>query len=360
MVGGTVCDHLTVVDLATRDVSWRRPDARVTRAVRRWRRWRLHPLLAGIGWATLTVLGAVAIARLVDFDGATLLAEINSTNALAYAPVWVVLPVAAIGRRPVLASVALVVLGAQLAFAAPEVLAARPLPSWAGTSPHLRLFDANAGADGGNTDMAGYAAEIAQVRPELATFEEISPADFSQLEASPALRGLSHRYELEGAAPWGFAVASRYPIHVTHVMWTAGNPVLVALTLDLPEGAIRVWVVHTDAPTLSRALWLSDLERIAHRETMRGTGRLLVVGDFNAGWGNAGFDAVLASGIADAAAARGHPFDMTWPQGDHVPPIVRIDHVLAGTGISTTKIAAVPGPGSDHRALLATIAVHRP
>ncbi len=341
-----------------RDASSGRPDARVTRAVRRWRRWRLHPLVAGSGWATLAVLGAVAIARLVDFDGATLLAEINSTNALAYVPVWVVLPVSAIGRRPLLAGTALVVLGAQLAFAAPEVLAARALPSWARSSPHFRLFDANAGSDAGNRNMAGYASEVGQIRPALATFEEISPSDFSQLEASPALRDLPHRYEVDGAAPWGFAIASRYPFHVADVMWTAGNPVLVALMLDLPRGAIRVWVVHTDAPTLSLSRWVSDLARIARRESERGTGRLLVAGDFNASWGNAGFDAILANEIADGAAARGHPFAMTWPQSARVPAIVRIDHVLVGTGISTTAIAAVPGPGSDHRALQATIAVH--
>ncbi|HVC24857.1 MAG TPA: endonuclease/exonuclease/phosphatase family protein, partial [Acidimicrobiales bacterium] len=245
-------------------------------------------------------------------------------------------------------------------FAAPELLAARPLPPWAGAAPHVRLFDANAGADGGNTDMAGYEGEIARDRPALATFEEISPSDFAQLEASAALRGLPHRYEIDGSAPWGFAVASRYPLHVVGAMWAAGNPFLVALTVDLPTGAIRLWVVHTDAPTLSRALWLSDLGRIAHREAARGVGRLLVAGDFNASWGNAGFDGVLGSGIADAAAARGHPYVMTWPQGDHVPPLVRIDHVLVGTGISATEIAAIPGPGSDHRALVATIAVRTP
>lgn len=346
-----------MLELETRAVTPAPSQARVARLVRRWHAWRLHAAPASIGWATLAMLGAVAIARIVNWDGATLLAEVNSTNALAYLPVWIVLPVAAFGRRPVLACAALTVLAAQLAFAAPEVLAARPVPAWARAAPRFRLFDANTGADGGNEDMAGYASEIAAARPALATFEEISPADFAQLEATPALRLLPYRYELEGDAPWGFAIASRYPIHSGSAVWADGNPFLVPFMLALPTGNIRVWIVHADAPTASRALWLSNLEQIATRARSHGVGRLLVAGDFNASWGNKGFAAILGSGIADQAAARGSPWDMTWPQGQPLPPLVRIDHVLAGSGIAATTISTLPGPGSDHRALLATIAV---
>jgi endonuclease/exonuclease/phosphatase (EEP) superfamily protein YafD len=305
----------------------------------------------------VAVLAAVAIARLVDWDGDTLLAEINSTNGLAYLPVWIVLPAAVLWRRGALALAALAVLAAQLAFAAPEVLAERPLPAWAQHAPSFRLFDANAGSDDGNTDMSGYAHAIAADHPALVTFEEIDPSAFAQLTSDGALRGLPYRYTVEGPAPWGFAIASRYPFSITQVLRNEGNPIVVDGTLALPGGRIRLWVVHTDAPIISQARGLADLERIARLVRTTGEGRLLVVGDFNASWGNRGFYAVVATGLADAAAARGKPFDMTWPQGEPLPPLVRIDHVLAGTGIATTKIATVNGPGSDHRALVATIAV---
>jgi endonuclease/exonuclease/phosphatase family metal-dependent hydrolase len=49
---------------------------------------------------------------------------------------------------------------------------------------------------------------------------------------------------------------------------------------------------------------------------------------------------------------------MTWSQiKPVVPPLVRIDHVLTGTAIAVTSIATMDGPGSDHRALLATVAI---
>ena len=48
---------------------------------------------------------------------------------------------------------------------------------------------------------------------------------------------------------------------------------------------------------------------------------------------------------------------MTWPNGAVVPPFVRIDHVLTGTRLAVTEIAAKPGFGSDHRYLIATVAI---
>jgi endonuclease/exonuclease/phosphatase (EEP) superfamily protein YafD len=48
---------------------------------------------------------------------------------------------------------------------------------------------------------------------------------------------------------------------------------------------------------------------------------------------------------------------MTWPNGAVVPPFVRIDQVLTGTRLAVTEIAAKPGFGSDHRYLIATVAI---
>jgi len=51
---------------------------------------------------------------------------------------------------------------------------------------------------------------------------------------------------------------------------------------------------------------------------------------------------------------------MTWSQTKHpFPPLVRIDHVLTGPGVTATKIQTGDGPGSDHRDLMATVAFRR-
>ena len=88
-----------------------------------------------------------------------------------------------------------------------------------------------------------------------------------------------------------------------------------------------------------------------------GDSSMLMIGDFNATWGNSGFVALLHDGLTDGAAARGKATDMTWPNGAVVPPFVRIDHVLTGARLAVTEIAAKPGFGSDHRYLVAMVAI---
>lgn len=329
------------------------------RAAGRGRRWRFRlpgPLVV-LCWLVLVPLAVLAVARLLAWDANELAAEANSLNGLAYVPAWPVLLLAVLGRRAVLALAAALVVVAQLAFAAPEVLAARSLPGWVARAPTLRLFDANVGSDVGNTDMSGFAGAIERDAPDVVTLEEISPADFARLETNGALARLPYRYELRGAAPWGFGIASRYPLRVEKVLSAGGNPFLIMARLGLAHGVLRLWVVHTDAPPTSVSLWRSDLDRIGATATTTGLARLLVVGDFNASWGNAGFNAVLNSGLVDGAAARGEPFAMTWPQSSWLPPLVRIDHVLTGSDVAVKALATTDGPGSDHRALVGTVAV---
>jgi endonuclease/exonuclease/phosphatase (EEP) superfamily protein YafD len=88
-----------------------------------------------------------------------------------------------------------------------------------------------------------------------------------------------------------------------------------------------------------------------------GTDHMLVVGDFNSSWDNRRFLAILHEGLTDGAAARGDALAMTWPNDAIVPPLVRIDHVLTGAHVAVTSIRTKAGYGSDHRYLLATVAV---
>jgi endonuclease/exonuclease/phosphatase family metal-dependent hydrolase len=106
--------------------------------------------------------------------------------------------------------------------------------------------------------------------------------------------------------------------------------------------------------------WNDELDGIARHLHAAHVRRELVVGDFNATWGNRGFRAILSTGLVDGAAARGDALDMTWSQlSSPLPPLIRIDHVLTGPGVVVTTIHSRPGPGSDHRALLATVALLR-
>ena len=315
--------------------------------------------IAVIGWIITGGLALLALLRVVAWDDLEPLAVLNAGTVALYLPTWVVAVVALVGRRFVLAGAALLVVLAQILFLLPELTATEPLPSWAATAPSIRLFDANVYYE--NPSMAGYAAQIKAFKPQLLTMEEAVPPFATQLRDDGALAGLPYQLEVKRYDPRAFFIASKYPLSGQNVVYYDYLPLIVQTTVHLPSGTFSLWVVHTVAPVPgSFAEWKNELAFIAKQVAARGRSRLLLVGDFNATWNNKGFRSILDTGLTDGAAARGHAFSMTWSQKlGPIPPLVRIDHVLTGTGVAVTKIATGHGPGSDHRDETATVAIRR-
>jgi endonuclease/exonuclease/phosphatase (EEP) superfamily protein YafD len=84
---------------------------------------------------------------------------------------------------------------------------------------------------------------------------------------------------------------------------------------------------------------------------------VIVGGDFNATPDVAQFRSVLRTGFADAADQAGAGMTRTYPADRWFPPLIAIDHVLTRGGAVATGVQTVSISGSDHRALLARIAV---
>ena len=169
---------------------------------------------------------------------------------------------------------------------------------------------------------------------------------------------------MRGAGPGatGFLIASRLRLtgcQVRTVLWDGSwTPYMVQATLWPPGGPVAVRLVHTLAPFPAYwREWSAALAAVDRSVRASGDSHMLMVGDFNATWGNSGFAALLHDGLTDGAAARGQATGMTWPNGAVVPPFVRIDHLLTGPHLAVTRIAAKPGFGSDHRYLVATVAI---
>ncbi len=333
--------------------------AGTTRHRHRRKRWRLPLWITVIGWVVVAGLAVVAGMRIVSWDSLDLFAILNSVTAFIYLPAWIVAVVALIGRRYVLAGAALLIVVAQILFVLPELTAAEPVPSWALTSPSVRLFDANVYAS--NPSMTGYAQEIKAYQPQLLTLEEAVPHDVDQLKASGALADLPYTVQIKRYDPLAFFVASKYPLTDVHVDYLFSLPLIVKMRMQLPTGPEEVWVVHTIGPVpRSFSLWSHQVEEINQQVRRHGTAGLLVVGDFNSTWGNKWFRQILGAGMTDGGAARARPFEMTWSQTKPIiPPAVRIDHVLTGPGVAVTTIGTGNGPGSDHRDVQATVAFRR-
>ena len=313
-----------------------------------------------VGWLIVVMLGLVALLRLVAPDSAEPLIVLDALTLVIYLPAWVVAAAALIARRWWLAAAAAVIVVAQLAFAAPELLAAAPVPAWTRHAPVVRVFDAN--IDKSRDFQAGYVRAIEQDRPDLITLEEFTPSALRSMAASGVLAGFPYRCTAPAWGADGFLIASRLRLtgcQVRIVVWNGlWTPDMVEATLWTPGGPVALRVVHTLAPFPSTSReWSAALAAVGQSVRASGDSRMLMVGDFNATWDNTGFTALLHDGLTDGAAARGKATDMTWPNGAVVPPFVRIDHVLTGTHLAVTQITTGPGFGSDHRYLTATVAI---
>jgi endonuclease/exonuclease/phosphatase (EEP) superfamily protein YafD len=314
-----------------------------------------------VGWLIVVVLGLVALLRLVAWDSVEPLIVLDALTLIVYLPAWGVLAGALIARRWWLAAAAAVIVTAQLAFVVPELSAAAPVPAWARHAPAVRVFDAN--VDQSLNFQAGYVHAIEQDRPDVITLEEFTPPALRSMVASGVLESFPYRCVAPAYGADGFLIASRLRLTGCKVqieIWDGDTwtPYMVEATLWSPGGPIALRVVHTLAPLPAYwREWSAALAAVGQSVRTSGDSNMLMVGDFNATWGNRGFIALLHDGLTDGAAARGKATDMTWPNGAVVPAFVRIDHVLTGARLAVTELADRPGFGSDHRYLVATVAI---
>jgi endonuclease/exonuclease/phosphatase (EEP) superfamily protein YafD len=258
-----------------------------------------------------------------------------------------------------MAGAAALLCAAQIIYVAPEVLAYSSVPAAVRSEPSIRLFDANVQQD--NLSMSGYVAQLRSYRPDLVTLEETAPWDFAQLSSSGVFDHLPYRFTVTDTGSRGFIIASRYPLGHPTVLHVHGLAYMVLLRMAFHGRTLPLWVVHTTAPVNPDwNNWNLELNGVNTALEKSHPRPLLMVGDFNASWGNRGFRAILSTGLTDAAAARGQPFAFTWNQRLPVlPPFIRIDHILTGGDLTVTTIGTHDGPGSEHRDITATVAVGR-
>ncbi len=88
----------------------------------------------------------------------------------------------------------------------------------------------------------------------------------------------------------------------------------------------------------------------------------MLVGDLNATMDHLPMRTLVGIGFEDAATQADSRWQPTWPAagevsrlGFAVPSLVPIDHVFLSSGLRALRTESVTVPGSDHRALVATV-----
>ena len=210
------------------------------------------------------------------------------------------------------------------------------------------------------------AADVGQVlglaqrhQVDLLAVEEAQPVLVEQLNAG--LRA-ELPYVVQSNPDWasGTVIWSRWPISRVGTALGLGRE--ISRVRLLVPGAVPVTLtgVHTISPGRGRIDgWNRDLRTLVDASSGT-TGAQILLGDFNAGRDHAPFRRLLGTGLVDSAdAVRMSPWSgATWPTDlPHVPPAVRIDHVLVTPGtIGVRAVTTVTVSGTDHRAVLADLA----
>ncbi|UKJ63611.1 endonuclease/exonuclease/phosphatase family protein [Cellulosimicrobium cellulans] len=139
------------------------------------------------------------------------------------------------------------------------------------------------------------------------------------------------------------------------------NDAMPSATVEVDGVPVRVTAVHPIPPIPEYVrVWGEETGALAERAAADPLPQVLV-GDFNATHDHATFRRLLGDRFHDASRESGSGLDLSWsPRPGTVPPVLNLDHVVTDRENVVTDVVSLPVPGSDHRAIVATVHVPRP
>jgi endonuclease/exonuclease/phosphatase (EEP) superfamily protein YafD len=303
-------------------------------------------------WVVVAALLAVVVARVVAFDELRVLMLVDAYALWALLPALPIAVAAWCSRAWPLALAATVVVLAHLAWVLPTTARTVEVTAEARRAPHVRVVSANLRFH--NPEHRAMLRELAGYDADVLALQEVTPDWWAAIARSPLVRSHPHVARRLRWDPGGTAVLSKRPLRDVRVQEAGGWPILSATT-RLGGRDVRLVDVHVAAPHTSfgrnrraRARVNGIVERLPRPR--------LVVGDFNASPYNRWPAQLRDLGLRDAHEAVGRPFAWTWQSRAPLPPPL-IDHVFADPALVALRVTEGEGPGSDHRPVVADLAV---
>lgn len=295
-----------------------------------------------------TVLGLLG--RYLPFINRPVLAAATTLPFLTLTGAFSVLPLG-LARCWLLAGVACAVTAAAIATQIPLYVADNA------TDRGIRLEVMSANLRLGEADAESLVSFVRD-RVEILALQELTTCELDRLSVAGLNKLLPHRLiDLRRPRSYGIGLWSKYPLSPLPAIGGTQLPFLAA-TIQVPAvKTMPVMVVAHVANPWHIRWWSDDIQKLAN--TLRQVGQLtdgaaLVAGDMNSTLDMRPFRDLLRGGYRDAAEQAGAGLCPTFPDDMFMPPLFAIDHVLT---LRCVAVAAhtVSVPGSDHRALRATI-----
>jgi endonuclease/exonuclease/phosphatase family metal-dependent hydrolase len=231
---------------------------------------------------------------------------------------------------------------------APQVSGANP-PAADGATPMV-VMTANLRL--GEADGIEVVRTATEQRVDLLVLQEVTPAVLADMDRSGLPELLPYRVGAAGAMASGTMAFSRTPLTDAKRLPTALGSWSFAM------GDLRVQAVHPTYPVDADG-WTHEQGVIVRAVT---DGRPdLVLGDFNATADHRSLRTLADRGYRDVGELANDGWHPTWPGGGKYDvlglPLAQIDHVLVGDRLAAEGMRTHAVPGSDHRAVVATVAL---
>ncbi|PUB23938.1 endonuclease/exonuclease/phosphatase (EEP) superfamily protein YafD [Promicromonospora sp. AC04] len=316
----------------------------------------VHGFTSSVLWIIAIPLLLVALARVLPFDGVVPLPHLVAFTPWATLATLPLLIITLFSRRWVLS----LLLAASLAgflywmvpfFTPPETSTVAD-PADAGT---LRVMTVNTLY--GQADAESVVELVDSQNVEVLAVQELTPA-FEEALADAGLDDLlPHSFTVpadDGPAGSGLWSSTE----LTEVEQLAGTSFAMPSALVAVGGTdVRVTVVHPHPPMPNDiTTWRTELAALADQVQADKTPQIMA-GDFNATYDHASFRALLGSRFSDATREWGAGPAVTWPEGSRVPALFALDHVVVEKDMPVSDVVSMQVPGTDHRALVATVVV---
>jgi len=238
---------------------------------------------------------------------------------------------------------------------APLYVGATPAPA-AGAMPWVVM---TVNLESTHLDALPVVDAVRQHDVDVLVLEDATPEALAAMDHAGLSELLPHHVSAPGSADHGIVVLSRTGVGDASAPDSSGSVLMV--TIATTDGPLRLQAVHPEQPTHA-ATWRADHDELL--AVARSEHPALIVGDFNATLDQAPIRRLEDEGYRSATELANQGWQPTWPANGlyralhlmPMPPLVQIDQVMLGPGLTATGTSTVAVAGTDHRALLATLA----